>query len=1172
MSARTRAKQPVEIEVKHESPLYEGLTPEQREAVAHVDGPLLVLAGPGSGKTTVVTRRVAHLIEQGIPPWQILALTFTNKAAGEMAARIEKLISNGDEGDDRRRRGLTVSTFHAFCARILRRYAEQAGLSQNYTIFDSGDQKDAIKRALEQCQMSSKNWQPASVASQISAAKNKLLDAKGFAAEASDFYSRSIAKIFAAYENILKESDALDFDDLLMNVASLLRHNEHVRSELQNRYQYILIDEYQDTNHAQFIIAHTLASAHGNICVVGDPDQCLIPGTLINTSEGDRPIEEISEGDQVRAAAGWGSANYFTVDKVMRSTYRGPLITIVTEDGKRISATPNHIGFARLQSCPELHYTYLMWKRGLGFRIGTTRGVRASKDGEIVSGLQVRTNQEVADAMWVLHCASSSAEACYYEQYYSLRYGVPTMVSFVRGRRMNMDQSWIDRLYHEIDSADGAAKLMGDLHLDARFPHHRPGAVTRENWCRRHVVFTMFGDNRPHGLRPWHEHRVQLVTSDQTLRDKAVATNGLNVRDGQRGTWRIETSRKDYDRGVELAEQIAGLDADIDIVSRARLTDQKAFQFMPFSHLHPGMIIPVFEEGRIVDRTIKTVTRENYDGPVYDLSVPHARNYAADDVIVHNSIYGWRGADITNILEFEEHYPQAVIIPLGRNFRSTAHILAAADSLIKNNKRRKLRTLSTDLGEGEKPTVMIAVDEHHEAEVIVREFQQLNREKNIAWKDMAILYRMNALSRVLEDAFRSAGIPYVIARGTAFYERKEVKDALSYLRLIVNPRDELSLRRVINTPTRGIGKTSIEKIELFAINHQISLLEAMGRVDEIDSIATKTQNAIKRFVKMVADWRRASEPNIDRDGVFAESTTAITLPDLVGRVVKESGLEGEYKKNKTEEDEQRVANLNELVSAAAEFLTRPIDPDDPRGETANDGMISDLARYLESIALVSDSDAIDPENGAVTLLTLHAAKGLEFEAVALAGLEEGLLPHMRSIGSDHELEEERRLCFVGITRAKRHLIMTRAVSRTLRGLRERQIESQFVRELPGENVNVLDLSGGFGDDLDNEDFADGRYGSGASGWGRSSYATGNYGRRNSTSPSLERSPRYEMDADAAAHGLSIGALVRHPTFGVGRVEAITKRPAGSSARVKFQSVGVKTLILEYAKLELIDPS
>ncbi len=761
-----------------------GLTDAQQQAVTHVDGPLLVLAGPGSGKTTVVTRRVAYLVSQGIPAWSILALTFTNKAAGEMRDRIESRLPTDLPG----RRGLTVTTFHSFCARLLRRYAAEAGLEQNYSIYDTADQRDAVKQALTRAEMNTKNWSPASVLSEISNAKNKLLDATEYAAQASDFYHRSIAKAYAAYEKILSDNDALDFDDLLMRTANMLRYEPTVREELQDRFQYLLIDEYQDTNHAQFLIAHTLASAHKNICVVGDPDQ---------------------------------------------------------------------------------------------------------------------------------------------------------------------------------------------------------------------------------------------------------------------------------------------------------------------------------------------------------------------------SIYGWRGADIRNILEFEQHYPDAALVPLGQNFRSTGHIVAVAAELISHNTQRKHKHLHTELDDGEKPTIVSCRDEHHEAALITDTFRSLNDAYGTPWKEMAVVYRMNSLSRVLEEAFRRTGIPYVIARGTAFYDRKEVKDAVAYLRVIVNPNDEISLRRIINTPTRGIGKTTMERLELHAIHRQVSLLQAMRESSSVNGLGPRAIKAIEHFVAMLDDWRTSEQ------GTLMETTThTVELADLVERVVRESGLEVSYARSRLEEDEERLENLGELISAASQFEMPAENEGAPEindRPTENQpaervpSVIRQLAAFLESIALVADADAINPEHGAVTLLTLHTAKGLEYEAVAVAGLEEGLLPHGRALESASELEEERRLAFVGMTRAKRHLLLTRASVRTHRGLRERTIPSQFLRELPEDHITAVDQSG-FGERaaLSGTEFDD---------------------------PSIE--PFYDdlqhaPDAYGGVGNMSVGALVRHPTFGVGRIEAITRRPAGSSARVAFTSGTVKTLILDYAKLELVD--
>jgi DNA helicase-2/ATP-dependent DNA helicase PcrA len=757
--------------------LMDGLTEAQREAVGHVDGPLLVLAGPGSGKTTVVTRRVANLIAHGIPPWQILALTFTNKAAGEMRERVEKLLPESLPG----KRGLTVSTFHSFCARLLRRYAQFAHLSSRFSIYDSADQREAIKLAIKDANLDSKNWTPGSIAAAISKAKNHLIDAAEYAARANDFHTRSIAKVYAAYEKILKKNEALDFDDLLLVTARLLKQCEEGRTELQKRFQYIMIDEYQDTNYAQFVIAHSLASAHKNICVVGDPDQ---------------------------------------------------------------------------------------------------------------------------------------------------------------------------------------------------------------------------------------------------------------------------------------------------------------------------------------------------------------------------SIYGWRGADIRNILEFEEHYPNAKIIPLGQNFRSTGHIVQAAATLIQNNRRRKPKKLHTELGDGEKPVVVTCHDEHHEAQIILDEFRKRNEDQQIPWREMAVLYRVNALSRVLEEAFRGANIPYIIARGTAFYDRKEIKDALAYLRLTANPNDEVSLRRIINVPARGIGGTTLEKIEIFAINNQLTLFEALRQARQAGGLTPKAMGAIAKFVQVVDGWREAA-PGSRGGTVDAERAP---LAELVERIVRESGLEQMYKQSKSEEDWERLENIEELINAAADF--KPPDGEDFAAPARGDSLLDQLQAWLESVALVSDADAIDPAKGAVTLMTLHAAKGLEFAAVAIAGLEEGLLPHSRSTNSEAELEEERRLCFVGITRAKRYLLITRAKSRTVRGIPERTVPSSFLRELPDEGVVVSDFSGdGAADEGDD-----------AVEWGRSTFDARDGMPRGKPSSGLA----------VARDEFPVGCLVQHAKFGLGRVEIITRRVSGSSAQVDFASVGRKTLILEFANLQRVE--
>ena len=732
-----------------------------------MDGPALILAGPGSGKTRVITRRVAWLLVNGIPAWQVLALTFTNKAAGEMRDRIDALLPESMSN----RRGLFVSTFHAFCARQLRQHGEEIGLDPGFSIYDTSDQRAAMKEALNSAGLESGNWTPASALSAVSHAKNQLKDASAYEEEASDFYTRSIARAFRAYEGVLQRNNAVDFDDLLLRTANLLRTNEGVRAQLQDRFRYVLIDEYQDTNHAQFVIADAIANAHGNLFVVGDPDQ---------------------------------------------------------------------------------------------------------------------------------------------------------------------------------------------------------------------------------------------------------------------------------------------------------------------------------------------------------------------------SIYGWRGADVGNILEFEEKYSGTLIIPLGRNFRSTGHIVSAASGLIQNNRRRKHKDLHTELGDGDPVHLRYCQDERHEAEQVADAIRAAAAD-GVEFREMAILYRVNALSRVLEDALRNAALPYVIARGTAFFERREIKDALAYLRALSNPVDDVALSRIVNVPARQIGSRTLKAIERHALHERLSLLEALEDVARVDGLGARAIRAVSAFVQMFKRWRATLE-----SGHLAQ------LPGFIAQIITESGLEGMHLGSGDEEGLERVANLNELVSAAAEFeMPEEIDSSEAAGEQepalTMASLVEALRSFLESVALVSDQDAIDQSRGAVTLMTLHAAKGLEFDFVAMVGLEEGMLPHARSQEGEHELEEERRLCYVGMTRAKRTLHLSLAASRAVRGQRSRTIPSSFIGELPEEHLEVDRLDG-------SGDFEDG-------------YSIV-YDAEYADEP-------HESAGGGFASRFPAGTVVRHPQFGIGTVKSISPRGTVSSARVAFHGIGTKTLILEYARLELV---
>jgi DNA helicase-2/ATP-dependent DNA helicase PcrA len=735
--------------------LLDDLTPPQRQAVTHVDGPLLIVAGAGSGKTRVITRRVAYLVGQGIPANSILAITFTNKAAGEMKQRISSLLDRPLRDFGRLEQPWpTICTFHSLCLRVLRHYAARIGLPPNFSIYDSADQTKLIKEAIKTLEISTTNFSPSTVHATISNAKNQLVPAAAFAQNAGDFYQRTVARIFTKYQQLLQQNNALDFDDLMLRTAHAFRDHPDILRELQDRFQYLLIDEYQDTNHAQYVIAHALALRHQNICVVGDPDQ---------------------------------------------------------------------------------------------------------------------------------------------------------------------------------------------------------------------------------------------------------------------------------------------------------------------------------------------------------------------------SIYAWRGADIKNILEFERDYPKATVVRLEQNYRSSQRILHIASALISRNTQRKEKGLWTENAKGEPALLLVCQDEHDEADQVMKQLRDLHDQHGYSWNQMAVFYRMNSLSRVMEDALRRANIPYQIARGVEFYNRKEIKDVLAYLRVVANPNDEVSLTRIVNVPTRGLGDTSIKQMSAYATGNGISLFDAMRQADQIAGLSPRAVKSARLFTDMILSWQALAADRAVANDIFTDGPGPVQK--VMESVVNQSGLEAYLRKEGGEEQEE-LANVGELISSAAEY-----DKGNPEGS---------LQEYLAIVSLVSDVDHMKGGGGAVTLMTLHAAKGLEFPVVAMIGLEEGVLPHSRAANNMYELEEERRLCFVGITRAQERLILSKAAYRTIRGLRERTIGSPFLNEMPVDEFTAIDRTG-LSDLSERGDYRD----------------------------------RTQSEPRGMAGQFRRGQLVRHPTFGIGKIAEVSDMGQHTRAVIEFNTGGRKTLILQYARLEAV---
>ena len=752
------------------------LNPEQREAVLHRDGPLLILAGAGSGKTRVITFRIAYLIGDGhAEPGQVLAVTFTNKAAQEMRERVEALI--GSEAS-----GVWLSTFHALCARLLRREAPKIGLSRDFVIYDSSDQVAVVKQAERELGIDDKFIPPRAALARISQAKNRREGPETLRAT-WNVRDEQIAKIYERYVEALKDSNALDFDDLLLKTVELFETSEQTRDFYARKFKYVMVDEYQDTNRPQYMLIRRLAGLHRNVAVVGDPDQ---------------------------------------------------------------------------------------------------------------------------------------------------------------------------------------------------------------------------------------------------------------------------------------------------------------------------------------------------------------------------SIYKWRGADLRNILDFEQDFGEARVVRLEQNYRSTQVILDAASAVISQNRNRKEKRLWTDRKGGNKIVYFRGGDELEEADFISRSIKGARAEDVDA--TIAVLYRTNAQSRAVEESLMRDGVPYKIIGGVRFYERKEIKDALAYLKLIINPHDDVSLRRVINVPARGIGKgvmDSLQAIDPNAVVAEAPPLIAAG-LQEISSARSLWAKLVYAVEDGKLTPRAAASLRVFRDLIVGLSDVARhdAVAITIGKTLDRTGYLQDLRDENTEEANERVENLMELVSAAGEYETRDQEPS--------------LGGFVDRLSLLSEADEESGTREAkVWMMTMHAAKGLEFPVVIIAGLEEGLFPHSRSSEDDDELEEERRLCYVGMTRAQSKLILTGAARRRVFGEYHSTDPSRFVNEIPPELVEAVApaYATAYQSALGHEHYA---------------FRTNPYGRKGRGTGRVretEGAYKYEDD-DQSAPGIRPGARVRHPQFGVGSVISVEEHNDDLKITVRFNTVGVKKLLAKYAKLEL----
>lgn len=983
------------------------LNEKQKEAVLHTQGPLLILAGAGAGKTKTISHRILHLIKGGVAPHSILAITFTNKAGKELRERVHKLIENDPELNlPISHSGLPfVSTFHSLGVHILKENAQKLGYTRHFTIYDRADSLSLIKDALKSLGLDPDQYEPGKMLHMISWEKGEGKTLSEYQSRTgNNYFAQAVAGVWLAYETALKKENALDFDDLLLKTAELLSKHPDVRAHYQKVWQYIHIDEYQDTNKVQYSIAKSLVSETKNICVVGDLDQCLPPDTKIKTIKKEIAIKNISSIDTLVSASGSTGTCVAKIDQIRKRKYIGQLVEIQTKKGNALRLTPQHIIFAKMTLQKGEYYVYLMYKRSKGFRIGITQSSRKSVGGDEQVGFLVRCNQEHADRMWILKVCKDRQEAQYYEILFSTTYGIPMLVFHTGGRKMLLEDSYITKLYKTIDTEKRAEQLFTDFDYHFDTPHYYPQGTTRGNTenDRVNIRLTLFSDTRKSTVHPWGLSRVSINTTSLSTK-KILAHCGFKTRAGKRKDWRLEITRLDYGEAEKIASKIKKIIPEATILRTALLTNNERFLFQPASNIVPSMHIASYANGKIIEDTVVAVKRIYFSGEVYDLDVKDIHNYIAENIVVHNCIYSWRGADISHILHFEKDFTGAKSILLEQNYRSTKTILAAANQIIKKNKVRVDKNLFTENHEGEQISLFVGYSEKDEAHFVATQSAKLIA-SGILPEHIAVLYRANFQSRVLEEAFLTHGVPYQVL-GTKFFDRKEVKDVISFIRASQNPDSLADIKRVINVPARGIGKTTILKI-------------FSGQKDSLPpAMRTKIDNFYKLLIRI--------KEKIDTDAPSR----------VIKFVLAESGLEKELAEG-TAEEKERLENIRELATLATKYDIFP------QGEG--------IEKLIEEAALATDQDSLTKNESAVKLMTVHASKGLEFEYVFVTGLETDLFPH-KKIGerrvSSAEEEEERRLFYVAITRAKKKLFLSYADTRMIFGSHMINVPSEFIIDI-----------------------------------------------------------------------------------------------------------------------------
>jgi len=1079
------------------SPLLANLNEPQLTAVTLPHTSALILAGAGSGKTRVLTTRIAWLLSTGqVSPSGVLAVTFTNKAAKEMVHRLASMVPVNV-------RNMWIGTFHGLCNRFLRTHWREANLPQSFTIMDTQDQVSLIKRILKAHNIDDEKFPAKQMAWFIGSAKEEGL--RPNAVEAFDDYTRKQVEIYQLYEATCQREGVVDFAELLLRSYEVLAKFDALREHYNARFRHMLVDEFQDTNTLQYKWLRLLAGPQTAVLAVGDDDQCVVRDTLITMASGEtRRVQLVKPGDEVLACVGPGKFRPARVSKTFARTIDSATVRITLEGGRSIETTPEHCHFADyvLGASPQLHFTYLMYKQGVGFRLGSL--------------------QDHADAAWVIATHDRENAARLHEITTSLRYGIPTLPFVPRkakhggeGGGIVHDAALIGQLYTTLDTAAAARRLLADCGLLVDEPHHIPQG---RNSNRKSIVVTLCGDDRGRTVL----HRVAAFGTD-AAEAQAIRDLGLTVRPAKTGAagWRYESAFSDYGEALRIARRIKTV-VKGRLVERARVA-ARGLRMLTAASVRPGMMMLDATTGGLAAVTAVEQTRSRRR-TVYDLNVEGVHNYIANGVVTHNSIYAFRGAKVANMQRFEHDFAPAKIIKLEQNYRSFGSILDAANALIRNNNGRLGKELWTDQGHGEPIRVFQGYSDGEEAAFVIDSVKNAIND-GVPLDEIAILYRSNAQSRVFEHGLFNARIPYRVYGGLRFFERAEIKHAMAYLRLINNPEDDNALLRVVNFPPRGIGAKSVENLQAMSAGTGVTLWQAACS----GGAGGRAQAAMAQFIGLIEGMRIATKNQ--------------PLPEIVRHLLDASGLKQHYVTEKDGQD--RVENLEELINAADNFLRETggvIHVENPDGSPAED--TDAVTAFLSHASLEAGDTQAAEGRAALQMMTVHSAKGLEFDYVFVTGLEEGLFPHDNSLNDDGGLEEERRLMYVAITRARKRLHFSYAQMRMLHGQTRYNVPSRFLDEVPAELLKWLSAKPKNLLAMQPHEPLSGEF----SNPNRSAFAQ-----------SIGSDTRTDS-------GFRIGQQVSHAKFGHGVIINADGSGKNVQVEVNFVDHGIKRLALEYAKL------